>query len=463
MNEKKEFDAVGDSPGKFVNEGKDANYIKKSNKRQKYVVAAACVLLLLSVIIAVLITGTGNRDSGLVRDVIYPKAYAFDDHDAGMDISEQNPVDDSFLTTLEEFSYNTGSLVLTDKGININYSPLSLYYALSVAASGAGGDTRAQLLALLGVSEPRVLEEQCGNLYRRVYRDNEIGKLKIANSIWMDNDMNGEPVSFKDSFVKSAAANFYASCHSVDFSENKTGKAMAEWVSANTNGTLSPAIEIYPEQILSILNTVYFYDQWIDRFNRSKTAEDTFYLSNGKEIKVDFMNKTNPTTGFSRGESFTRSGLTLKNAGRMVFILPDEGVSPYDLLASPERMKETFEGGESFYGEVVWKIPKFSFGSKLALTDVLKSLGVSSAFLPDADFSGITDHMAFITDVLQQTHIAIDEDGVEASAFTQIAYAGAALPEGRAEMILNRPFIYYITAPDGSLLFVGVCENPAER
>ena len=62
MNEKKEFDAVGDSPGKFVNEGKDANYIKKSNKRQKYVVAAACVLLLLSVIIAVLITGTGNMD-----------------------------------------------------------------------------------------------------------------------------------------------------------------------------------------------------------------------------------------------------------------------------------------------------------------------------------------------------------------------------------------------------------------
>ena len=43
------------------------------------------------------------------------------------------------------------------------------------------------------------------------------------------------------------------------------------------------------------------------------------------------------------------------------------------------------------------------------------------------------------------------------------AYAGAALPEGRAEMTLNRPFIYYITAPDGSLLFVGVCENPAER
>ena len=60
------------------------------------------------------------------------------------------------------------------------------------------------------------------------------------------------------------------------------------------------------------------------------------------------------------------------------------------------------------------------FGSKLSLTDTLKNLGVNSAFTTDADFSGITDQMAFITDVLQETHIAIDEDGVEASAFTKL-------------------------------------------
>lgn len=92
----------------------------------------------------------------------------------------------------------------------------------------------------------------------------------------------------------------------------------------------------------------------------------------------------------------------------------------------------------------------------------LKKLGVNSAFAPDADFTGITDHMAYITDVLQETHIAIDEDGVEASAFTQIDYAGSAMPKGRADMILNRPFIYGITARNGSLLFMGVCENPSE-
>jgi serine protease inhibitor len=94
--------------------------------------------------------------------------------------------------------------------------------------------------------------------------------------------------------------------------------------------------------------------------------------------------------------------------------------------------------------------------------DALKALGISSAFsLESADFSGMTDAPAFISGVKQETHISIDENGVEASAFTEIAYAGAAMPEDQAEMILDRPFIYGITAGNGTLLFVGVCMDPA--
>lgn len=174
------------------------------------------------------------------------------------------------------------------------------------------------------------------------------------------------------------------------------------------------------------------------------------------------MNQAFGSAGFARGESFTRAGLALKNGGQMVFVLPDEGISPCSLLASPEQMREIFEGGKDGYGQVTWKIPRFSFGSALELVDVLKALGVSAAFAADADFTGITDHLAFISDVHQETHIAIDEKGVEASAFTRIDYFGAALPEDRAEMILDRPFLYAITAPGGGLLFVGLCENPVE-
>ncbi len=404
-----------------------------------------------------------NLNTGeAIINVVYPKAYALTDHNVRREVRDENPVDDAFIKAVNEFSYKTSANILTEAGKNMNYSPISLYFAMSLAASGAEGDTEEQLLALLGVSDKEVLSKQCGNLYRTLHKDNEIGKLKIANSLWMDNELKGKSIIFKDDFVRQAAENFYASSHSVDFAKDETGKYMADWISTNTNGKLSPIIETDPEQILSILNTVYFYDQWIDRFDRDKTAEEVFYLSNGSEVKADFMNQTYGSAGFTKGEGFTRASLDLKNGYEMVFILPDEGVSPYELITTKEEVKQTFEGGESIFGEVVWKIPKFSFGSKLTLNNMLNSLGVNAAFSADANFSGITDHMAYITDVIQETHIAIDEDGVEASAYTQINYMGAARPEGRADMILDRPFIYGITAQNGTLLFVGVCENPAE-
>ena len=64
-------------------------------------------------------------------------------------------------------------------------------------------------------------------------------------------------------------------------------------------------------------------------------------------------------------------------------------------LVSPEQMKDIFEGGEDFHGEVFWKIPKFNFDSQLKLKDKLKALDIKLAFEPNADFTGITNHMAY--------------------------------------------------------------------
>ncbi len=423
--------------------------------------------ILLVVISILLVIGTNYLliDKGVTKplgEVIYPKAYAFDDYDTRGKLREENPVKDSSLEAINNFAYKTGSLILKEAEENINYSPLSLYYALALATSGARSNTEKELLDLLGMPNGKILSEEAGNLYRLLYRDNKIGKLKIANSIWMDDDMEGQEIVFKDSFIENAVNNFYASVYKVDFSDKETGDAMGKWIADNTNGTLAPEIETSPDQILSIINTVYFYDQWVNRFNKEKTQEDIFYLLNKEQVRVDFMNQTFGSAGYSIGDNYTRAALSLKNGGRMVFILPDEGTSPYDLVSSAEKIKEVFRGGEGFNGEVVWKLPKFNFQSQFKLIENLKTLGVREAFEAHADFTGITDHMAFIGNIEQGTYISIDEVGVEASAFTQIDYAGSALPEGRAEMILDRPFVYAIVTSNENILFMGICLNPAE-
>lgn len=191
--------------------------------------------------------------------VTYPEAVGFEDYDVRREIREQNPVEDDFLAALTGFSYETASAILSNTEGNANYSPLSLYFALALAGTGANGETQSQIFDLIGISDNNELSAQCGNLYRLLYTDHKITKLKIANSLWMDNN-----TVFNDSFVQNAAENFYASSYSVDFTDETTGKAMGQWVSNNTNNTLAPNFQTSAEQILSIINTIYFYDEWTD-------------------------------------------------------------------------------------------------------------------------------------------------------------------------------------------------------
>ncbi len=378
-------------------------------------------------------------------------------------LEEENAIRDETIEAINRFSYNTSVKVLGEVQTNACYSPLSLYYALALAASGADGTTRDELTALLGIGDVADLSQQCGNLYCQlytVYSENEIAKLKIANSLWLDHEVNGRKVAFKDRFLENATANFYASLFTVNFANEEAGEAMGRWISENTEGTITPEFEVNPDQIMNIINTVYFCDEWIDRFYVENTKADTFYLENGDGVTCDFMNITD-NSSFYKGDGYIRSDRQLKGNGMMVFILPDEGTSVNDLLATPEKIQEIFTHGDKKYGKVVWSVPKFEYSSSFSLIDALKELGVKAAFSKeDADFSGMTDQLPYISGVTQETHISIDEKGVEASAYTEIEYVGAGRPEDNAEMILNRPFIYGIKVA-GTLLVVGVCKNPA--
>ncbi|MDD2427150.1 MAG: serpin family protein [Eubacteriales bacterium] len=410
-------------------------------------------------------------------EVIYPEVYAFDDVEKRLEIQEDYPVDAPFLKAVENFAYRSSAALLAshEKGENFNYSPLSLYFALAVATtgSGTGSQTQTELFKALGAdmafasssqsSLPiNLLSEQSRNLYYQLFRENEIGQLKIANSLWMDDEVNGQEILFHDDFVENAAENFFASNYSVDFSDKETtGAAMSDWVSTHTKGKIEPVFDFSPLQVLSILNTVYFYDQWNRRFEENDTAPDTFHLADGSEVEVDFMNQSQESNSYVRGENYTRAALPLKNGSEMIFVLPDTDVSPYDLVASSEKLEATFTAGESLAGEVVWKLPKFTFETKMDLKETMQELGVKEAFTENADFSQLTPQtLIYISDIKQDTYIAVDENGVEAAAFTQINFDTTSLPEVRGEMILDRPFLYGITAPNGSLLFIGVCENP---
>ena len=98
---------------------------------------------------------------------------------------------------------------------------------------------------------------------------------------------------------------------------------------------------------------------------------------------------------------------------------------------------------------------------------MLEELGVKKAFQrEEADFSQMIESanlpmQVWISQVEQGAKLIVEEGGIEAAAYTYVGMEESAdgAERERAEMILNRPFLYGIVK-EGVYLFLGVCQNP---
>ena len=384
-----------------------------------------------------------------------------EDYEAQSQVFEANQLDLAFLDELSAFSYRSAATVLADQGqANGNYAPASLYYALAMTREGAAGQTRDEITALLGAADADAVARQCGNLLRLLASD-QLSDVKLANSVWMRQD-----AEFKQGFVDTMSSQFYASLFLADFGVPETDRAMGQWIADNTEGTLAPVFKSEEGQLLSLINTVYFKSAWADAFNAQSTESGTFAAESG-DVQVDFMTqRLDKPQEYRAADAYTRASLSFMDGSQMTFVLPAEGVSAQDLLADAAALEEAFAGeatGEAF---VTYRVPKFGFDSSYALIPSLERMGMTTAFGDQADFSNLTDIPAYVSSVLQESHIGVDENGVEASAYTKVDIMEmSALPDasviGELELNLDRPFLYEIRSKQGVPLFVGVCGDPS--
>ncbi len=115
---------------------------------------------------------------------------------------------------------------------------------------------------------------------------------------------------------------------------------------------------------------------------------------------------------------------------------------------------------------MVLGLPKFGAESQLGLGDVLAALGMPAAFDADtADFSGMTvaDRL-YISAVIHQANIDVDEKGTEAAAATAVVMAASAAPAPPVEMTVDRPFMFALRDMEtGAILFLGRITKPEVR
>jgi serpin B len=99
---------------------------------------------------------------------------------------------------------------------------------------------------------------------------------------------------------------------------------------------------------------------------------------------------------------------------------------------------------------------------KYFLENTLPGMGMPTAFGPGADFSGINGYgEIWITNVIHQARVEVDEQGTEAGAATAIIFGNGTQPEEPLTFNVDHPFLFVIRerATD-NILFMGKVADP---
>jgi serpin B len=254
-------------------------------------------------------------------------------------------------------------------------------------------------------------------------------------------------------------------------------------------------MDLTPNTRLTLVNAIYMKAQWEAPFNEDGTKPAPFTRLDGSRVDVPTMQRWGGTElPYATGNGWQATELLYlgpPNAPRLAMLLvrPDDlrafetGLTAEKLAAittaiAEERQRqrdgidcpgvppEQQEAGCYPYA-LTLHMPRFSTETRAKLNEVLKALGMPLAFEPgSADFSGINPRdPIYISFVIHQANIDVDEKGTEAAAATAVGgdVGGGPSPAKEITLRLDRPFLFFVRDVEtGAVLFMGRIVDPSD-
>jgi serine protease inhibitor len=362
------------------------------------------------------------------------------------------------------FAFELFSRINSDNpGQNVLVSPFSISSALAMTYAGARGETEAQMARTLHFAAQDKLHpafRQVDDTLSGSCRDD--CKLYITNALWGQSGYK-----FKSDFRELVKKFYDGGFRETDFSGDPDGSRITinKAVEDATAGKIKDLLakdDITELTRLVLTNAVYFKDSWESRFDEGATATAPFYKSPGATVNAQMMHQqgrfmyAKPVDGLQMLE-LPYSG----NALSMVVLLPEHDV---DGLASRLNYDDVVRWLKQMHpSEVKVSLPRFKFNARYGLNSVLTDMGMPDAFDDmKADFSGLTGKKGlYITAVIHQADIEVNEEGTEAAAATAVVIGTKSMPM-ITEFNADRPFVFMILhKATGAILFIGSVKDPA--
>ena len=365
--------------------------------------------------------------------------------------------DDVFIKSQAEFGLTLFKKSIDD-GKNSLISPLSVMLALAMTANGADGITLEEMEKVLGGDLTIDELNEYLHTYWSLLPSSEKAKLEIANSIWFRDDE--AMIRVKDEFLQKNADYYSASIYKSPFDES-TVNDINDWVCENTDGMIKEIIgEIDPLTVMYLINAICFDAKWRAPYSEYSIYEGDFHGLSGTATAELMRSEENLYVEDENAVGFIKP---YANGYSFMAILPNDGMSLADYI-------DTLDGDDllqlyknAVYHPVNATLPKFKYEYSVTLNDVLKEMGMESAFR--GGFSGIGESSLgelFIGNVLHKTFIEVDNAGTRAAAVTAVEVATESAEEPVEPKIvkLDRPFLYAIVDnATGLPIFIGTVND----
>ncbi len=379
------------------------------------------------------------------------------------EIGVMRQMDEKFNQAILNFTWNMFKESSSNEG-NLMISPISAYFALAMAANGADGDTKTEMMKALSAENVPLDDLNKGlNYWMNTITKDRIAKFSITNSIWYREGFKAN----KD-FLQTNADYYSAYIRSLDFMQKSAPDTINGWVKEATNDKIDKIVgEINDDLVMYIINAIYFNGDWKYEFSANKTRKESFNAPSGK-VETDFMSRR------GKMDYLEFNGVTgvilpyLDGQFAFVGLLPEEGETPKDIINNLTVLDLINLMKNKEEKNIELSIPKFEVSYEDSLINELSNMGMKLPFEPySADFSKMNESGEkdlFIGEIKHKTYIRVDEKGTEAAAVTSIGVEATSMPVEFPRLTFDRPFVYGIVdVTTGIPLFIGIMENPAVK
>ncbi len=340
---------------------------------------------------------------------------------------------------------------------NMFMSPMSISMAIGMLYNGAANGSATAIAETCKWDEMNIndVNEGYKGIMARLSNNDPAVQFDMANSIWHEQSFPAYP-----SFLEVNSEYYSSEVNALPFQDLASVDVINAWVSDKTNGKITSILDaISPEEVMFLINAIYFKADWTTSFDPELTYESIFTSEDGTQNPVDLMPAYESTQRYFENDLFQAVDMTYGDEiYSMSVFLPKSGETVQSVI--DELNPTTWETWTDSFLErpINLTMPKFTLEYETSLLETLTNLGMGVLFQPfGADLSNIAAANLFVTKVKHKTFIEVDEIGTEAAAVTVIGVGTTSVGiNPTPTMTINRPFVYVIRENQtGTIMFMG--------